>query len=238
MYALRFLVLSDTHNIQLDAVPLQKLPHADVLLHCGDLTEQGSLEELEKAIAVLEDIDVELKLVIAGNHDAVLDKDFYLGQGGDLAEHHRAIGLMHEAQDKGIHYLTEGIHTFTTNAGATFTVYATPQTPQHGACAFQYPSAEDRYNDSTDDKERPPWAKQADCLVPVPTQGIDIVMSHGPPKYILDGTTDGRSAGCEHLRRAICRAKPQLHAFGHIHSGYGIQRVQWQSDEGTEEDWS
>lgn len=52
-------------------------------------------------------------------------------------------------------------------------------------------------------------------------------MTHGPPKYILDDTGDGRSAGCEHLRRAIARVKPRLHCFGHIHKGYGAQRVEF-----------
>lgn len=58
-------------------------------------------------------------------------------------------------------------------------------------------------------------------------ENIDIVMTHGPPKYILDDTGDGRSGGCEHLRRAICRAKPRLHCFGHIHRGYSAQRIEF-----------
>ena len=75
----RFLILSDTHS----AVPLpdgaekhiafrQPLPRADVLLHCGDLTMIGHLHEYEKALAMLESIEAELKLVVAGNHDISL----------------------------------------------------------------------------------------------------------------------------------------------------------------------
>jgi hypothetical protein len=56
-------------------------------------------------------------------------------------------------------------------------------------------------------------------------------MTHGPPKYILDLTGDNRSPGCEHLRRAIARAKPRLHCFGHLHqraSGhYEAQRLEY-----------
>lgn len=52
-------------------------------------------------------------------------------------------------------------------------------------------------------------------------------MTHGPPQYILDSTPDGRSAGCEHLRRALERTKPTLHYFGHIHKSYRAQRVEY-----------
>ncbi|KAF2738470.1 hypothetical protein EJ04DRAFT_560766 [Polyplosphaeria fusca] len=60
-------------------------------------------------------------------------------------------------------------------------------------------------------------------------ENIDIVMTHGPPKYILDTTPDDRSAGCEHLRIAIERTHPRLHCFGHVHCGYGAQRIKYES---------
>lgn len=51
-------------------------------------------------------------------------------------------------------------------------------------------------------------------------------MTREPPKYILDTTSDGRSVGCEHLRRAVEKVKPKLHCFGHIHKSYGAQRFE------------
>lgn len=60
-------------------------------------------------------------------------------------------------------------------------------------------------------------------------------MTHGPPRDILDRTFDGSSRGCEHLRRAICRSRPQLHCFGHIHGGWGSQRIAWRSQLGDDE---
>jgi hypothetical protein len=50
-------------------------------------------------------------------------------------------------------------------------------------------------------------------------------MTHGPAKYILDDNGEGTSCGCKHLRRALCRAKPKLHCFGHVHRSYGAQRL-------------
>lgn len=61
----RFVCVSDTHN----ASPTEgafKLPKGDVLLHAGDLTKQGTLQELQKTLDWIEQADFEIKLVIAG----------------------------------------------------------------------------------------------------------------------------------------------------------------------------
>lgn len=39
----------------------------------------------------------------------------------------------------------------------------------------------------------------------------------------------GESVGCQHLLRAVSRCKPKLHCFGHIHEGWGAERVRWKS---------
>ncbi|PYI36505.1 hypothetical protein BP00DRAFT_421451 [Aspergillus indologenus CBS 114.80] len=64
---------------------------------------------------------------------------------------------------------------------------------------------------------------------PIPDgQAIDIVITHGPPYGILDHVgPDHVSVGCEHLYRAVRRARPRLHVFGHIHEGYGAMRREW-----------
>jgi Icc-related predicted phosphoesterase len=57
------------------------------------------------------------------------------------------------------------------------------------------------------------WAKIPD--------GIDILVTHGPPAGILDRCADGRRVGCEDLLAAVQRVRPRLHVFGHIHEAYG-----------------
>ncbi|KAF1945096.1 hypothetical protein EJ02DRAFT_478109 [Clathrospora elynae] len=57
-------------------------------------------------------------------------------------------------------------------------------------------------------------------------------MTNNPPQYVLDRMSDGRSAGWEHLRRAIDRVKPELHCFGRIHlacplKGYEAHRLNY-----------
>lgn len=60
--------------------------------------------------------------------------------------------------------------------------------------------------------------------------GIDVLVTHGPPHGILDAIEnfDGQTQewgtiylGCSELLLAIERVKPKLHIFGHIHEGSG-----------------
>jgi len=60
---------------------------------------------------------------------------------------------------------------------------------------------------------REKWA-----LIP---EGIDVLVTHGPPHGILDRTIRGDPVGCEELRLAVERVRPRLHVFGHIHEAYG-----------------
>lgn len=58
----RIVCISDTHN------QTPKLPRGDVLIHAGDLTNQGSYSELKKAVAWIEKQDFEAKIVVAGTY--------------------------------------------------------------------------------------------------------------------------------------------------------------------------
>ncbi|KAF2876927.1 Metallo-dependent phosphatase-like protein [Massariosphaeria phaeospora] len=217
----KFFIISDTHDAE-----LSKFPECDVVLHCGDLTEDGSPESICSALQMLGNVKAELKLAIAGNHEISLDKDYYLSEGGSEATHERARSLVYgpnsEAAKQGVTFLDEGMHEFTLKSGATFRIYASPWTPKHGASAFQYPTSEDRYNEGILTSQ---WAKNVGTETSRIPDNVDSVMTHGPPQYVLDTTEDGHSAGCSHLRRAISRVQPRLHCFGHIHCGYGAQRL-------------
>jgi len=116
------------------------------------------------------------------------------------------------------------MHTFTLKSGATFTVYASPWTPKFGVSAFQYPTNEDRFNLVTPTEYKN--VSTPTSRIPSDTK-IDIMMTHGPPKYILDRTERDDAVGCEHLLGAVCRARPRLHCFGHVHTSWGAERVTW-----------
>jgi hypothetical protein len=65
--ALRIVVISDTHSRHRHLV----VPAGDILVHAGDLTARGTLEELQAFDQWLGTLPHAHKLVIAGNHDWV-----------------------------------------------------------------------------------------------------------------------------------------------------------------------
>jgi Icc-related predicted phosphoesterase len=68
---MRIVCLSDTHNLA-DQV---RLPAGDLLLHAGDLTMAGSSEEVQEARAWLASLPHRHKVVIAGNHDFLFERE-------------------------------------------------------------------------------------------------------------------------------------------------------------------
>ncbi|KAF2460452.1 ser/Thr protein phosphatase family protein [Lineolata rhizophorae] len=238
----RFLIISDTHNAtpqswsDLTCAFRHPLPAADVAIHCGDLTYSGRLEEYAAAIETLASVDAELKLVIAGNHDMSLDAEYYAERGAlrhgrrfdpELPSKARDMWLGPEgaARRAGITYLEEGMHRFRLKSGARLNVYASPYQPEFCYWAFPYQRDEDRFNPAP--AEPDPSIKNI-ATNPVPDfPEVDVMMTHGPPLYHLDRTVSLEDVGCAHLLRAAARARPRLHCFGHIHEGWGAERVKW-----------
>jgi Icc-related predicted phosphoesterase len=66
--------------------------------------------------------------------------------------------------------------------------------------------------------QRGPALKAKWDLIPTNTA---VLITHGPPRGILDKTHSGENVGCDDLLAAVERIRPRLHVFGHIHEGYG-----------------
>ncbi|TGO43614.1 hypothetical protein BOTNAR_1716g00010 [Botryotinia narcissicola] len=173
---------------------------------------------------MLSNFDAELKLVIAGNHDLELDKEWckaHLEEDEDYLDGHaRAMEVMKGAlvKEAGVTYLEEGTHTFNLESGATFKIYASPYQPEFNDYAFAYKRNEDRFNASGETAE----GVTSIAKNPIPAD-VDIVMTHGPPKGFRD-----ENLGCENTLHAVQRAKPLMHCFGHIHEGYGANIIVWE----------
>jgi hypothetical protein len=57
-------------------------------------------------------------------------------------------------------------------------------------------------------------------------EGLDLLVTHGPPMGILDrSSANGSSVGCADLRVAVERTQPRAHVFGHIHGGRGQTKI-------------
>ena len=220
----RVMVISDTHEHFLDGTTM---PAVDIVLHTGDMTNFGELESLRQFVKMMGTIEAELKLVIAGNHDISLDVTSRVGNMSDeeYAKYHEmALEIMTDssAKEAGITYIQEGTYTFTLGNGATFKVYASPYTPGSGDWAFSYQPLDDRFNNAEQ------TIQNSIAKNPIGS-GVDIVMTHGPPKFILD-QVDGQNLGCPSLLHAVSRTRPLMHCFGHIHEGHGANIVTWIPD--------
>ncbi|GAO17218.1 uncharacterized protein UV8b_05480 [Ustilaginoidea virens] len=212
----RIVCLADTHNATV------KLPKGDVLIHAGDLTNQGSYSELSKAVKWLEAADFEAKIVIAGNHDITLGADFYSQHGAGFHNQNRAspgdcVKLL--TSSPSITYLEHESTTVQlrspTGPHTRFKVFGSPYSPRRGHWAFCY----DAPADSSDARLTRIWDG-------IPADA-DIVVTHTPPRGYGDATSQQGLRGCEALRRALRRVRPRLAVCGHIHDGRGARRVRW-----------
>ena len=61
----RFVCISDTHNASPRSGAF-KLPKGDVLIHAGDLTRQGTHEELRKTLTWISEAEYQKKIIVAG----------------------------------------------------------------------------------------------------------------------------------------------------------------------------
>ncbi|KAK0386096.1 hypothetical protein NLU13_5933 [Sarocladium strictum] len=180
--------ISDTHNSQ-----PKDLPEGDVLIHAGDLTQSGSFKELQQTIDWLRSQPHQHKIVVAGNHDLLLDDSL----------DHRLL-YAHDARKREeldwghVIYLQDSSTTITCSNGRELQIYGSPKSAKHGNWAFQYPRPDDVWRDS------------------VPS-GTDILITHGPPR----GHLDLLNLGCTQLLNEVWRVRPSLHVFGHVHEGYG-----------------
>lgn len=60
--------------------------------------------------------------------------------------------------------------------------------------------------------------KQREHFNKIP-EGLDILITHGPPYKILDYTDGGCHAGSKELKKRIGEVQPKVCVFGHIHEG-------------------
>lgn len=207
---LRVICVSDTHNTTPD------VPDGDILIHAGDLSQYGMFDEIQKQLDWLNSLPHRWKIVIAGNHDLLLDPDFVEThpdrelekegtQCSDL-EWGNVIYLNNSVSDIEIPSVTS-IHN------RRLRIFGSPLTPRFGNFAFQYDPQKPENHDI--------WEKLG------VTNDIDIFVTHGPPLGYLD---DG-GKGCALLLKTLWELRPRLMVFGHIHPGRGQHSLRFDSME-------
>jgi len=199
--AVRCVALSDTHEKHRD---IKDIPEGDILLHAGDFTLHGVKEKVLDFNDFLGTLPHPHKVVIAGNHDLFFEEGYY---DKHWQEWKKILG-----EKKIENFSSQDAKALLTNCTYVedqaveimgLKIYGSPWSPAFGGWAFGYPEGREK------------WTK-------IP-ENTDILMTHGPPKGILDKNMFGSSCGCSNLMVRLVKLKPLVHVFGHVHETYGVE---------------
>ncbi|OKP11708.1 hypothetical protein PENSUB_2780 [Penicillium subrubescens] len=194
----------------------------DILIHAGDLTAKGTFDEIQAQLRWLSSQPHRHKIVIAGNHDILLDEDC------DAKFVTRLEDGVHQRKNLDwvdIQYLQDEAITVSIPIQITddeisqqqgqvrkIKIYGSPSTPECGTWAFQYPAIRDVWTGRVPDD-------------------TDILVVHGLPALYgdCDGETETsgevRVKGDGYLLREIWRVRPKMVVCGHIHGAFGVSVV-------------
>ncbi|KAL4992419.1 Metallo-dependent phosphatase-like protein [Aspergillus falconensis] len=218
----RFVCVSDTHGYTPSEAGF-RLPAGDVLIHAGDLTNQGSKSELRKTMDWIATADYEVKIVVCGNHDITLDAPFY--DRNRTKFHNKqpqipqeCLEIVTTASPSIVFLQHQSALVRLRKAGGpntVFKIFGSPYSQCDGDWAFLYDSgeAEELWRDIPRD--------------------ADIVVTHMQPRFTCDynnastRSEGARRLGCAALRERLGTVRPCLAVSGHVHEARGYERVRW-----------
>lgn len=169
-----------------------ELEGGDLLIIAGDLTARDEHKEYEEFVRWLAKAKYRKIVIVAGNHDTKFVKDGY------------AKGLFSYLDLPPTSYLCDSSTEF-----EGYNIYGSPWT---------------RYFEGMN-PDCAAFTCHHDCTMTEKWDQIpedtDILVTHSPPKGILDETSRKYRVGCEFLRDRVRQIRPALHIFGHIHEAHG-----------------
>ena len=154
VFSVSVVCISDTHNITDDLA----LPPGDVLIHAGDLTQSGSVTEIQRTIAWLNAQSYRYKYIIAiaGNHENYLDPTKRNAEDANA-----------KLDWGSLVYLQDSSTILKFPSGRRLKVFGSPWTIKSGNWAFEYPKGEDK------------WTARVE-------KDVDVLVTHSPPRRHLD----------------------------------------------------
>lgn len=229
---LTVVAISDTHGLHR---LIRTVPPGDILIHAGDFTETGQLEQINDFFEWMHTQPHRYKFVIAGNHEITLQADYYRDYG--CAQFHRVrkydtaecrqilekypdvVYLEDSAALLEFPIVNNNINDSSSSSSSINTINSISQ--QHTTKVHLYGSpwqpefCKWAFNLNRGEEIRNKWS-----LIP---DNTDTLITHGPPIGYGDKCSDGSMVGCRDLLNEIRnRVHPRLHIFGHIHEGYGV----------------
>jgi hypothetical protein len=115
----RVVCISDTHT------NTPHIPNGDVLIHAGDLTNAGTVEEIQKQIDWMASLPHREKIFVAGNHDSYFD-----AKSREMEDKGKRLNFrgLHYLQNKGVELKFKG--------GRKLSFWGSPDIPQCGGSNF------------------------------------------------------------------------------------------------------
>ena len=158
---IRVVCISDTHD---RIVP--DVPDGDLLIHAGDLTDDGTPADLQTQLDWLASLPHAHKVVVCGNHDSWFDKSARVAKGMAADEAGPTFA-------DNVYYLERSARTIDFANGRSLKVYGAPDIPKCGpeSFSFQY------------ERTAHPWKNT------VPND-VDILVTHPPPVRDSDPDSD------------------------------------------------
>lgn len=203
---MRFCFISDTHMNHRRL----KIEPCDILCHTGDFSMAGYMTEATQYLRWLAEQPARYKVFISGNHDfcCQVKTDGFLQLVDEINIEAQETGNSRRGnliylQDKQVDI--EGIK-----------IYGSPWQPWFHDWAWNFP----RHHASYKLAAQKTWG-----AIPDNTQ---VLLTHGPPHKIMDLVPralpgEDPEVGCKYLLERVLQVQPQVHAFGHIHEGYGVE---------------
>ena len=183
---IRCVHVSDTHNKHAGV----DVPSGDVLIHTGDFTKKGTVDEFIQFNAWLGTLPHKHKIIIAGNHDFIADTEWYYEKEG-WKGWHKNVEKMEEVRGRKTRadaalLLSNAIYLeHEERQIAGLRVFGSPYQPG-------IPGRDMAFNRDRD-------SPQLDELWQEIPAGLDLLLTHGPPMGVLDQTFFGKHVGCEKL---------------------------------------
>lgn len=191
-----------------------EIPECDVLVCSGDIGGRTNLLELTEFLIWMEKQPARKKILVAGNHDIIMDYAWVKRQDDvlNLIANQQHLEALRIIPNYDVVYLNNKDYVF---EGVKF--YGSPYSPsfhrEHWA-----------FNADRGEEISKIWGR-----IPSDTH---VLITHGPPFGVMDMVDlAGRTAwhidghvGCQDLMGVIKKRLTQLklHCFGHIHDNYGV----------------
>ncbi|ODM19670.1 hypothetical protein SI65_04655 [Aspergillus cristatus] len=240
---IRVVCISDTHSQQYPDVP-----DGDLLIHAGDLCNDGSIKEIQEAVDWLQQLPHPQKVVVCGNHDSYFDvrsrrdEDRDHPSSSSFAAVSSSTASLHSLEDLDSHRIDWGDIHYLQHTSVTLSFPPQPSSPT-SAISLSSTSTTSTSNNAVRTLTLY-GAPQIPAIVPfgpehaftysphhdawsgtVPPE-TDILITHTPPQGHLD-LSPVFSTGCPYLLSEAWRVRPSLHVFGHLHEAYGNEPVYW-----------